>query len=37
MKTRMSFDDALDWVAAFCIGYVIGISIAAFVIFYWRG
>lgn len=30
------FDRALNWMVAFCIGYVIGISIAALVIFYWR-
>ena len=31
------FDKALDWMAAFCVGYVIGVSIAAVVIFCWRG
>ena len=33
----MKFDDALNWMAAFCVGYVIGVSIAALVVFYWRG
>jgi hypothetical protein len=33
----MNFDKAMNWMAAFCIGYVIGISIAALVVFYWRG
>jgi len=33
----MKLDDALNWMAAFCVGYVIGVSIAAFIVFYWRG
>jgi hypothetical protein len=30
------FDRALNWMAAFCVGYVIGVSVAALVVFYWR-
>jgi hypothetical protein len=33
----MNIDKAMNWMAAFCVGYVIGISIAALVVFYWRG
>jgi hypothetical protein len=33
----MNFDKAMNWVAAFCVGYVIGVAIAALVVFYWRG
>ena len=29
----MKLDDALNWMAAFCVGYVIGVSVAAFVVF----
>lgn len=34
---EMKLDDALNWMAAFCVGYVIGVSVAALVVFYWRG
>jgi hypothetical protein len=33
----INIDKAMNWMAAFCVGYVIGISIAALVVFYWRG
>ena len=34
---RIDVERVMNWVAAFCVGYVIGVSIAALVIFYWRG
>jgi hypothetical protein len=33
----INIDKAMNFMAAFCVGYVIGISIAALVVFYWRG
>jgi hypothetical protein len=33
----MNIDKAMNWMAAFCVGYVLGVSIAALVVFYWRG
>ena len=33
----MSIDKAMNFMAAFCVGYVIGVSVAALVVFYWRG
>jgi len=33
----MSIDKVMNFMAAFCVGYVLGVSIAALVIFYWRG
>jgi hypothetical protein len=33
----INIDKAMNWMAAFCVGYVLGVSIAALVIFYWRG
>ena len=34
---RIDAERVMNWLAAFCVGYVIGVSIAALVIFYWRG
>jgi hypothetical protein len=33
----INIDKAMNWMAAFCVGYVLGVSIAALVVFYWRG
>jgi hypothetical protein len=33
----INIDKAMNFMAAFCVGYVIGISVAAVIIFYWRG
>ena len=32
----IDIDRILNWVAAFCVGYVIGVGVAACVVFYWR-
>ena len=29
----MKLDDALNWMAAFCVGYVIGVCVVAIVVF----
>jgi hypothetical protein len=34
---RIDVERVMNWLAAFCVGYVIGVSIAALVVFYWRG
>jgi len=34
---RIDVERVMNFMAAFCVGYVIGISIAALVVFYWRG
>jgi len=33
----INIDKAMNFMAAFCVGYVIGVSVAALVVFYWRG
>jgi hypothetical protein len=35
MRMRL-IDRAFNWMAAFCVGYVLGVSIAAIIVFYWR-
>jgi hypothetical protein len=33
----INIDKVMNFMAAFCVGYVLGVSIAALVVFYWRG
>jgi hypothetical protein len=33
---RIDVEKVMNWVAAFCVGYVLGVSIAAIIVFYWR-
>jgi hypothetical protein len=33
----INIDKAMNFMVAFCVGYVIGVSVAALVVFYWRG
>jgi hypothetical protein len=32
-EDMIAIDRALNWMAAFCVGYVIGVSVAALVVF----